>query len=172
MGRRVGPRARLDRCGKFRHHREFFPMLVFLCVDGSAFCLLSFTHNTRHKHPHPCWHFFMFLFSLCTLSVLVLTVLHYAVCPYCTTHTNIYDPGGIRTLSPSKRSASHPRLRPLDHWDRRIRSPDHLARSKSLYRLSYRDLYEDGSSTFQIMWSSNRPSGLSPFVVWWWWWWW
>jgi hypothetical protein len=134
MGRRVGPRARLDRCGKFRHHREFFPMLLFLCVDGSAFCLLSLltTHDTNI-------HFFVFLFSLCTLSVLVLTVLHFAVCPYCITHTNIYAPGGIRTLNPSKRSASHPHLRPLDHWDRRIRSPDHLACSEWLYRLSYRD---------------------------------
>ena len=68
---------------------------------------------------------------LCILSVLL--------CPYCTTHnTNIHDPDGIRTRNPSKRSAARLRLRPLGHWDRRIRSPERPARSESLYRLSYR----------------------------------
>ena len=32
--------------------------------------------------------------------------------------TNIHAPGGIRTLNPSRRSTSDPRLRPLGHWNR------------------------------------------------------
>ena len=47
-------------------------------------------------------------------------------------------PGGIRTHSPSKRSALNPRLRPLGHWGHLIRSPDRAAHSQSLYHLSYR----------------------------------
>jgi len=31
---------------------------------------------------------------------------------------NIHAPGGIRTLSPSKRAAADPRFRPRGHWDR------------------------------------------------------
>jgi hypothetical protein len=31
-----------------------------------------------------------------------------------------HDPGEIRTHNPSKRAAADPRLRPLDHWNRRI----------------------------------------------------
>ena len=60
------------------------------------------------------------LFSV-LLSVLLLSpdCPRCAFCPYCTTHnTNIHAPGGIRTRNPSKRSAEHPRLRPLGHWDR------------------------------------------------------
>ena len=34
--------------------------------------------------------------------------------------TEIHAPGGIRTCNPSRRSATHPRLRPLGHWDRLI----------------------------------------------------
>jgi len=34
----------------------------------------------------------------------------------------IHAPGGIRTHSPSKRAAAHPRLRPRGHWDRRTPS--------------------------------------------------
>ena len=33
-------------------------------------------------------------------------------------------PGGIRTHSPSKRTAAHPRLRPLGHWDRLLKGGD------------------------------------------------
>jgi hypothetical protein len=61
---------------------------VFLCLDSSAFCLLS------------------------------LLITH---------DTNIHTPCWIRTRNPSNRSAADP-----------IRSPDPPARSKSLYRLSYR----------------------------------
>jgi hypothetical protein len=41
---------------------------------------------------------------------------------YLTTHvlTDIYAPGVIRTRNPSNRAAADRRLRPRDHWDRRI----------------------------------------------------
>ena len=61
-----------------------------------------------------------FLFSLCTLSVIVCPIiLCFAFCPYCTTHnTNIHAPDGIRTRNPNKRSATDPSLKPLGHCDR------------------------------------------------------
>jgi hypothetical protein len=38
--------------------------------------------------------------------------------PYNKHNTNIHAPGGIRTRSPSKRTAADPRLILRDHWDR------------------------------------------------------
>jgi hypothetical protein len=37
-----------------------------------------------------------------------------------TQQTNIYAPRGIRTRDPSNQAAIDLRLRPRDHWDRRI----------------------------------------------------
>ena len=73
----------------------------------------------------------------------------YFICTFCpgfafspllydTYNTNFHASGGFRTRNPSKRSAADPRLRPLGHWDRRIRFPGRPARSESQYRLSYR----------------------------------
>ena len=83
---------------------------------------------------------FFFVFS-CTLFVFYTYLFLCLECPaFClvsirTTHnTNIHAPGEIRTRKPSKRSAADHRLRPLGHW---ARTPDHPARSESLYRLRY-----------------------------------
>jgi hypothetical protein len=47
---------------------------------------------------------------------------------------DIFVPGGIRTSNPSKRAVANPRVRPLEHWDRRIalhrQSRPHLLPSK------------------------------------------
>jgi hypothetical protein len=88
------------------------PVDGFYNIIGWSHCnwlvALQFSRDTTNY-----WTFF--LFSLCTLSVLL--------CPdcsgfvfyrHCTTHTtNIYVPGGIRIRNPSKRSVAGPRLRPL-----------------------------------------------------------
>jgi hypothetical protein len=52
----------------------------------------------------------LFLFSLCTLSVLLCPDCSgFAFCPYCTTRNiNIHAPGGIQTRNPSQRSAARP----------------------------------------------------------------
>jgi hypothetical protein len=63
--------------------------------------------------------FFLILLYSSRTCVFVLTVLHFAFCLHCPTHTtNIHAPGGIRTGDPSKRSAADPRPEPLGHWDR------------------------------------------------------
>jgi hypothetical protein len=156
----VGPRAGLNGCGKCGPHQDF----LFVCASSffrsvlfihcAPLCPLSvchlFLYNT-HTHKHPCHRQDFFLFSPCTLSVLL--------CPDCpglcllsilynTHNTNIHAPGGIRTHNPSKRSAANPRLRPLCHWDRQIRSPDRPARNKSLYQLDYRGPYLPGRFSF------------------------
>jgi hypothetical protein len=73
---------------------------------------------------------FFYSFVLCTSSVLVALSRFSSILPFVFTYkTNIHAPGGIRTHNASNRSAADPRIRPLGHWDRRIRSPDRPARS-------------------------------------------
>ena len=58
--------------------------------------------------------FSILLYSVCTLSVLVSFSRLSCIFPF----VRIYKtPGGIRTRNSSKRSAAHPHLRPLGHWD-------------------------------------------------------
>ena len=81
--------------------------------------------------------FFFFLFSALYLYFFVLIILALPLVLTVQHNTNIHAPGGIWTHNPSKQVATDTRLRPLGHWDRRIRSPDRPARSESTCRLSY-----------------------------------
>jgi hypothetical protein len=96
----------------------------------------------------------IFVCSLCTFQYFsALIVLAFAVCPYCTTHTqntNIHAPGGIRTPNPSKRSAAE-----LGHCDGRSRSSGRPAGSESLYQLRCQD-------------SRRRMDGVVPSLLWTW----
>ena len=71
---------------------------------SSNLCALKTSHSLV---------FLLFLFFVCTLSVLL--------CPDCRgcLLSSLYNThGGIWTRNPSKRLAADLRLRPLDHWDR------------------------------------------------------
>jgi hypothetical protein len=127
---------------KISHLLRFFLYSLVLCTScvlgslpGLSF-IMPFVFYSLHWH-----YFFIFFYSASTSSVLVSLywlpcILHFYF--YLNRNTNFHVPGGIWTRNPSKRSAADPRHRPLGHWDRQSRPPNRLARSESLYRLSYR----------------------------------
>ena len=87
------------RQGRFGRVRKISPSLGFF------FFLNSFSSSLFVSFPH------LFLCLDCPGLCL---------CLYCTTHnTNTFAPTGIRTRNPSKLASTDPRLRPLDHCNRR-----------------------------------------------------
>ena len=113
-------RARATKCSRFLCHTHWHITVGRTPPDEesarrSDLYLTTFSTHNRHTTMPPAG---LFLFSLCTLPVLL--------CPDCpgllslvynTRNTNIHTPGEIRTRNPSKRAAVDPHLRPLGRWN-------------------------------------------------------
>jgi hypothetical protein len=106
---------------------------LFLCLGCPTFCLYL-----QNKHLCPRRHFLFFSFTpfypFCALMPFVLMhfirtclswvswLFVFLVLILQQTQPEHQRPGGIRTRTPSKRSAADTYLRPLGHWDRHVRS--------------------------------------------------